>query len=354
MSKLFLHIGHDKTGSSFLQSAFAASVDVLKNSNIVYPISPERKDQASKGFVSNGNIRDFITCMESGSFMGMGSDTFLFSSELFYAELSKPDFQKKFKNVVTGHDFSEVNVLLFVRDPVDHASSSYQQQVKGAGLTHSPEKFFAWWDVTKTILGLLDFLDSLPNAKVSIFNYSVDRKNILEISEEWLGLQKGTLVRPKALTVNRSLTRSELRLQLEINKCVGGRAGHLLSRPLCNKTPEIRSDNIRPTRAQQEQLWDRLSHSLEELNDRLPKHAHYDRARDIGEEPDAPESSDACFSTAQLRVIAEIISENAKEREKLAQKQRASKTMLHQLEARFPTWRNRRVRVTNFIRRRLS
>ncbi|MCI2395756.1 hypothetical protein [Aliiroseovarius sediminis] len=353
MAKLFLHIGHNKTGSSFLQSAFSANLDVLKQNNIIYPIRPGLQETAAKGFVTMGNIKEFEAYVEGGKLDLNDSETLLFSSEMIYASFSKSDFQKDFRHFVAKHDFAEIEVLFFVRDPIDYAASNYQERVKGGGMTHSFEGFLSTWDVTSTIKGTLDFFDSLPNTKVSIYNYSVDRKNILAITEEWLGLQKGALVPPSVGTVNRSLTRSELRLQLEINKRFGGKAGHLLSRPLCNKTPEIRGDNIRPTRAQQEQLWDRLSDSLNDLNNRLPKHARYDRVRDISDGPDADESSDANFSTAQLQVIAEIIADHAKEKERPALNLGTLKSKFRRLEEKSPNLRSGRVKITSFIRRRL-
>ena len=54
MKKLIIHIGHGKTGSSYLQSVFALNKDMLKKEGFDYPDHKDSK-VAEIGYISAGN-----------------------------------------------------------------------------------------------------------------------------------------------------------------------------------------------------------------------------------------------------------------------------------------------------------
>ena len=54
MKTLYIHIGHHKTGSSFIQSSLARSAPILANYDIIYPLD-ENMQAATKGIVNIGN-----------------------------------------------------------------------------------------------------------------------------------------------------------------------------------------------------------------------------------------------------------------------------------------------------------
>lgn len=51
---MIVHVGHGKTGTSFLQSIFALNKEVLKEHGFHYPEHPSEK-KAAKGLISSGN-----------------------------------------------------------------------------------------------------------------------------------------------------------------------------------------------------------------------------------------------------------------------------------------------------------
>ena len=56
MRRLYLHIGHSKTGSSFLQASFANSVAALAEQGIGYPLAARHVTEAAEGWrISSGN-----------------------------------------------------------------------------------------------------------------------------------------------------------------------------------------------------------------------------------------------------------------------------------------------------------
>ena len=54
-TKLFLHIGHGKTGTSAVQSALAIASDDLSRQGISYPIQQSLRDRASRLEITSGN-----------------------------------------------------------------------------------------------------------------------------------------------------------------------------------------------------------------------------------------------------------------------------------------------------------
>ena len=54
-TKLFLHIGHGKTGTSAIQSALAIASEDLAKRGINYPIQQSLRDRASRLEITSGN-----------------------------------------------------------------------------------------------------------------------------------------------------------------------------------------------------------------------------------------------------------------------------------------------------------
>ena len=54
-TKLFLHIGHGKTGTSAIQSSLAIASNDLAGQGISYPIQQSLRDRASRLEIPSGN-----------------------------------------------------------------------------------------------------------------------------------------------------------------------------------------------------------------------------------------------------------------------------------------------------------
>lgn len=230
------------------------------------------------------------------------------------------EFKARFLDLFEKLGVRSIKVLLFLRDPVSNACSSYQQLVKRGGHTGSLTDYLCNFARPVQVNQVLDFLKAVPNAEVTIHNYSACRSDVLTNVEDWLGLGNGALVRPPVDTVNRSLTRAELELQLCINRHMGQKCGGLLIDHLCNEAPDIMADDIRPPLVEQEAQWARLGDDIERVNSRVPVEARYSRDRDLGQPTNAGMDSELCFTFEQLDIIAHRLSEQFREMQRWKQK----------------------------------
>ena len=96
MRTLYLHIGHGKTGSSYIQSSLVLSRDALAAQGIAYP--PYKTDAAAAaGGMSSGNGKPLFQALESGWRAALLAwrlarieGNVLLSSELLLRYLEKP------------------------------------------------------------------------------------------------------------------------------------------------------------------------------------------------------------------------------------------------------------------------
>ncbi|ODN69044.1 hypothetical protein [Methylobrevis pamukkalensis] len=280
MRELLLHVGHDKTGSSYIESALARSVSALMQHGITYPV-PHNMERAANGGITSGNIMRLEEAMSAGADTDAPEARIFFSSELLFGRFfGRKGETLTLEALANTFAVDRIRILLFIRDPIDHLCSSYQQRVKRSGATMSTGRFARRYGHPQLVRDFLDIVAASDLAEVTVFNYSRHRKEILRIVSDWLGLPEGTLALPAFDNVNRSMTHSELEIQKIINERLGN-SGHLWSDPLCEKAPDIRSSDIRPSVENQTLAFERLKPYIDEVNACLPAAEHY--RRDIAE-----------------------------------------------------------------------
>jgi hypothetical protein len=241
--EVLLHLGHNKTASSFLQSALANSVAILAGQGIHYPLNPRNAEAALAGEITGGNIGPDATALErvlehdwSGS-----ANRLLLSSEGLFNTLSAPAKGLRFLAMLRDRlPGCPVRVMLYIRDPLGHAVSHYHQLVKRNGISGDFANFVDTYAAPQKVRRVLSLLHDAGVA-VTVVNYSRHRDRIMERFEIWLGLEPGTLAVPPVGRVNRSLTLAELELQRLFNIGLGKKAGRFISAPLCAGLPDIRS-----------------------------------------------------------------------------------------------------------------
>lgn len=238
---LNIHIGFPKTGSSFIQSSLAASKDRLVKSGINYPDLHKNFRAAEQGKTTVGNF-GAILHNEKGLSSALsevnwnGCENILLSNESISLSLQRPDFRESFIKALDG---LRLRLLLFIRDPVEHALSIFHQKVR-EGYANSASAFLAEYDTLGMTGDLLDFAHE-RGAEITVVNYSRNKQNIIERFSEWLGLQPGQLSSPTLGKVNRSMTRSEIVLQQVFNKYIGSDARKFLADPLAAALPDLLS-----------------------------------------------------------------------------------------------------------------
>jgi len=138
LKELLLHVGQDKTGSSFIQSTLANSIEVLKQANICYPIN-KKVMQASKGKISSGNAGLLLNLADVDKLNS--NDKYLFSSEKLFRTLFDDAHMNAIQNLKESLGITKIKVLLYIREPLEHFSSAYQQAIKRVGDTESIQEF---------------------------------------------------------------------------------------------------------------------------------------------------------------------------------------------------------------------
>lgn len=326
MADLYLHIGHNKTGSSYIQSSLARSTDVLLSAGISYPIDKRRQESAGSGRISNGNWLEFSDFLETPN---VEKGRYLFSSEMIYPTLV-PNHPLHNKVYTLFKLFDHVKVLLLIRDPVSHSCSAYQQSIKRGGSTNSLQQYIKSYNTIQISRSVIEALLSLQNVDLTVINYS-RKPNVIQVMEEWLNLEMGDLSHPPHSVVNRSLTRAELELQRQINIHMGSNAGHLFADLACNTLPNVKSDMVRPSIEAQEALWQRLASDIDFINKTVPEAERIDANRDIYLSTQK-DSSLFSFSVEQLNLIAESICDKIRKLDNLdiqITKQREQNSALH-------------------------
>ena len=295
MSTLFLHIGHAKTGSSYIQSSLAASRSALELKGLVYP-------EPGRGHPGNGLI--LLNMMQKGCCEFAGD--IVLSSEFLFREFRDDNFCKSFENYI-HETFSSVQILLLIRDPVSHASSCYQQSVKNRGYAGSVSDYLMTYNRPAAVDQVLDNLSKMRSVQTTVKNYSA-MNNISSAFEGWLGVPEETLTLPPSAKVNRSLTRAELELQLLLNVHFGS-AYTKIQQKFRHLLPDLEGDRFLPPVFEQEKMWTRLLPSIERVNSKVESHERY--KRDLCE-PTTADPEGYKFSQEQLEVIATVIAREAK------------------------------------------
>jgi hypothetical protein len=271
MSTLYLHIGHDKTGTSFLQSAFANSEDIFERAGIEYPMV-ESMRLARQGEVSEGNgylLKELFHSKDVNKHH-------FYSSEMIFQHILKEtpgktngdNYLSQVQNLIEGPLFDTTKVLLFIRDPIAHTISHYQQMVKRGGMNRDVNTYFSFMVKDGITLpararSVIEFFKSLKKCDLTIYNYSKGG-NILELTATWLGLQEA-FHPPENQKVNRSLSEAELRMQIATNKRFGVVIPSL-SDFFVNRFPELNPRKVYPDLDIQQKLIERCRADMEWIN----------------------------------------------------------------------------------------
>jgi hypothetical protein len=306
VTDLYLHIGHAKTGSSYIQSTLARSTLTLEQQGLYYPLYHNIAAAAAGRIVSDGNGKILLEFMQQDK-CEFCKDILL-SSEYIFGYFRQDKFCDEFEAFVK-RSFAAVKILLFIRDPVSAACSLYQQRVKNHGYTGTVSEFSRTVNRPADVDRVLDNIKRLPCVDVTVKNYSANN-HVIRTVEEWLGLDEGCLTLPPVASVNRSLTRAELELQLLLNLELGS-AYPAAHGAFTRQLPGLRSELVRPSIADQEDLWRRLSSHIERVNAQVEVGERYDMERDLSE-PTIHDQTSFEFSREQLKVVASLIAREVK------------------------------------------
>jgi hypothetical protein len=270
LPKVVLHVGSPKTGSSYIQSALVLSRQTLAAAGIHYP-QHASDAAAAEGAVTSGNIDAFVEKDVRDVILGdlevapSATKTILYSNEMLTKVLSENPQVVRDILAVTS-----VEVVAFVRDPVEWFWSTYGQHVKGKGLTVELNDFMPRWKPPQLALDFFTVCDEL-GVGLTVRNYSTTKHDLLPVFSHMLApLADITLTTPAQKTVNRSLTVSEEAFQREVNR-TSFRNPEALADALVNQLPDIQVPPRPMTANVIELLKQNFSPVFTELNRYLPE-----------------------------------------------------------------------------------
>ena len=275
-TKIVLHAGHGKTGTSAIQSALAISADALLKNGIHYPIDPNERQRAARFEITSGNWKHNPTislseqCLELAASNAAGH-TIVLSSESLFWHLTDFIYQKEQWN-----EAIDIHVILAVRELEEMLSSEYQQRVKRHGESKPFEQFLKRRHFIsshhKKAAEVLTQL-SQQNVQVTLINYSAHKKTISKKVFDALGCSD---LFPKEkmgdLVINRSLSQKELQMLMMINALYYDQFPWIsarLSDALAKNLPNTETQRSRISPQSLEKLYDKNDSYLQIINSHL-------------------------------------------------------------------------------------
>jgi len=266
MSTLWLHIGHDKTGSSYLQRLLAVSRAHLHTNGFSYPVETHKAVLADMGHVSTGNGNMLLRAPGRIS-PPLGSHGALLSHEGFFTALAE-DFTRtvmQLRQACMELGVSRIKVLLFVRNPIAHAGSLYQQEVRYKGLTQDPDHYFAQYQRPNIVWRVLRQLQACKDIHVRIENYSHIKTQLAAVLADWLGIDQSVFERHPNTIVNRGCTCRELHSLRRLNASLP-RATPWAAHLLRLLRPHAPPDLVAAGYGAQRQVWNNNADAMALIN----------------------------------------------------------------------------------------
>lgn len=227
------------------------------------------------GFILNSILDSADPLLHLASLVDelQSDDRLLFSREALMKEI--PHRLSEIADLAEAVGLGHVEILLFVRDPLEHAYSLYGQMVKAHGCIESIVEWLPKYNLNDALESFLEAVSADPRCHLTVHNYSRAPAAIFGQAAEWLALPNGsqTLTVEPGIHVNRSLQLDELRLMLLLNRHLGRRAS-AIGRLLVESTPAPGDLPSQVPPEAQDIFICRMEASVARINARLPEPAH--------------------------------------------------------------------------------
>ena len=279
--QFYLHIGHGKTGTTAIQSAFAIAQEDLLRHKIEYPIPIVEREKASQFAITSGNWKHnpeeslakelFRLSQEKTN-----NNSILLSSESLFWHLDSLFEQEIYR-------LKELNlhVLLAVRDIEEMLSSEYQQRVKRHGEKRPFEQFLrSRHFISSHHKKASDVINLLKKnqIKTTIINYSKHKSKITELIFEALqapdAYPRNSM---RGVVVNRSMSHKELAIITLINALFHTKFPWIstrLSDALVKELPTVQSQKCRLSEDSKLKLYEVNNDYIKTINDSLGTDEH--------------------------------------------------------------------------------
>ncbi|WP_299046156.1 hypothetical protein [uncultured Tateyamaria sp.] len=267
MTSIVLHVGHGKTGSSYLQSLFALNQEQLQRANVTYPFH-KNLTAAAAGQTTSGNHSSIFSDVLDFA----GRNTLLVSGETLFRTLMGTDTLAKISQTY------KLKVILFTRDVVDHGISRWIQGVKGRGIVEDVDTY-----LTRNPLGphpiVVEWmnLSRMLGFELRVRNYSRHKSDLVSVfcADAFDGrLDAKAFQLPDVTRVNRGLTQPELDIQRLFNAIIGSQSAGYVAKFLVSHFPESRGGKTRVSQKTYDLLTAANKPFVAAINRNLPPEEH--------------------------------------------------------------------------------
>lgn len=272
-TKLFLHIGHGKTGTSAIQSSLAIASEKLAALGIEYPIDAKLRDRASQLEITSGNWKPKSETSLTEQLLELtrknkNNSTIILSSESLFWLV--PDLLSRKSD---WEDFIDLHIIMAVREVEEMLSSEYQQLVKRHGNSMLLGQFIRTRNfVSSHHAKAAEIIDVMSQHKTSntIINYSKHRKDISRLIFKLIGAEDAYPAdRMTDAVINRSLSRKELDFLIMINKLYHKEFPSIstkISDALIKRQPNLEAGQCRISEKQLEKIYKKNETALQKIN----------------------------------------------------------------------------------------
>ena len=272
-TKLFLHIGHGKTGTSAIQSSLAIASNDLAGQGISYPIQQSLRDRASRLEITSGNWEPNSEVSLSDELLeitknnGDNSKIILSSESLFWLIPELIQNKSKWENNI------DIHIILAVREIEEMLSSEYQQRVKRHGDSMPLEQFLrARHFISSHHAKAAEIIDLMSQSNISntIINYSRHKRDISQLIFKYIGAEELYPADQMAgAIINRSLSRKELEILITINALYYRKFPWISARisdALIKNQPQLEAQQCKLAKPQLEKVYEKNDAYLQIIN----------------------------------------------------------------------------------------
>ncbi|MCB4377387.1 hypothetical protein [Synechococcus sp. MU1650] len=272
-TKLFLHIGHGKTGTSAIQSSLAIASNDLAEQGISYPIQQSLRDRASRLEITSGNWEPKSEVSLSDELLEISANNgdnlkiILSSESLFWLVPELIQNKSKWENNIDMH------IILAVREIEEMLSSEYQQRVKRHGDSMPLEQFLrARHFISSHHAKAAEIIELMNESNISntIINYSRHKRDISQLIFKLVGAEE---LYPEdqmaGAIINRSLSRKELEMLITINALYYSKFPWISTRisdALIKSQPQIEAQQCKLIKPQLEKVYEQNDAYLQTIN----------------------------------------------------------------------------------------
>ncbi len=228
--KLFLHIGTEKTGSSFIQTVLSNNRPLLERNSIFFPKAGNREKGMKYGLISPGNGKALLTALQNDDLDVIvnlfknykskasikGCENILLSNENLITVLhdsKKLDLLRKCCLIVK---LEIATSLLIIRNPIEQVISLYKHRAKHGSQENFKEWLLKDYKLPNYLKGIINQVNN-NYLKILAFQYRRDSEYLIKVFfKNWLNVDDMPDWRESI--VNPSLTFSELSFLSHLRK----------------------------------------------------------------------------------------------------------------------------------------